>query len=67
MKKTKNKNKCAIHDVNQSLPTYEELVYALKDTHNLYVEAIKDEYMTHDITRLMSNENIFKRIEKNNH
>ena len=44
---------------------YDELVEALKDTHNLYVEAVKDNYMTHDITRIMGNDNIFKRIKNN--
>ena len=63
MENTKNEKQCAIHDVRQSLPTYDELVYALKETHNLYLEAVKDKYMTHDITRVMSNDNIFKKLE----
>lgn len=54
-----------IAGVRQSLPTYDELLEALKDTHNLYIEAVKDKYMTHDITRVMSNDNIFKRLEGN--
>lgn len=52
-----------IKNNKQSLPTYSELVEALRDTHNLYVEVIKDKYMTHDITRVMGNNIIFKRLK----
>lgn len=48
---------------NKPLPTYNELMEALKDTHNLYIQAVKNNYLTHDITRVMGNENIFKKIE----
>ena len=48
-----------------SKPTYEELVEALKDTHNLYLQAVKDKYFTHDITRIMSNDSIFLRLKHN--
>lgn len=65
MENMKNEQQCAICDASQSLPTYDELVYALKETHNLYIEAVRYKYMTHDITRVMSNENIFKRLESN--
>jgi len=61
----KNEQQCAIHDVRQSSPTYNELVEALKDTHNLYLDALKNNYMTHDITRIMGNDNIFKKLESN--
>ena len=47
---------------NPSLPTYKELVYAFKETHNLYLDAVKDSYMSHDITRVMANDNIFNRL-----
>lgn len=52
-----------IKNDKQSLPSYNELVEALKDTHNLYIEAIRDKYMTHDITRVMENNIIFKRLK----
>lgn len=44
-------------------PTYDELVYALKETHNLYIDAVKSSYGTHDIRRLMGNEHIFNRLK----
>jgi len=44
-------------------PTYAELVEALKDTHNLYVDAIKAKYGTHDITRIMGNERILSNLK----
>ncbi|MFH1460590.1 MAG: hypothetical protein ABIG64_09530 [Candidatus Omnitrophota bacterium] len=48
------------------LPTYEEIVEALKDTHNLYLQAIKNNnYFTHDITRIASNNYVFDRLEGN--
>lgn len=47
------------------IPTYDELVYALKCTHQLYVEAVKDKYQTHDITQIVSNDYIFKKLTKN--
>jgi len=53
-----------IDDSVEDKPTYDELVYALKDTHNLYIDAIKEKYGTHDITRLMGNEHIFNRLNK---
>ena len=41
-----------------------DLLYALKDTHNFYVEALKNgNHFTHDMTRLMSNEHIFQKYE----
>ena len=52
-----------IKNDKQSLPTYNELVEALKDTHNLYIEAIRDKYMTHDMTRVMENNIIFNRLK----
>lgn len=44
-------------------PSYDELVDALKDTHKLYAIALRKGYGTHDITRIMSNEFLFQRIE----
>lgn len=60
-------NQFRLSDVSSSLPTYDELLEALKETHNLYIEAVKDKYLTHDITRVMMNDNIFKRLEINKH
>jgi len=48
------------------LPSYDEIVFAFKETHNLYIEAIRNSYLTHDITRVMSNDDIFKRLENKN-
>jgi len=44
-------------------PSYDELLYALKETHNLYLENVKNIYGSHDITRMISNDYIFKRLE----
>lgn len=52
-----------IKNDKQSLPTYNELVEALKDTHNLYIEAIRDKYMTYDMIRVMKNNIIFNRLK----
>ncbi len=65
-KLSKTEQPCTIHSVRQSFPSYNELLEAFKDTHNLYLEAIKNTYLTHDITRVIGNENIFKRIDDDN-
>ncbi len=45
--------------------TYNELVEALKETHKLYIVALKNNnFATHDITRLMGNEWILSKLDK---
>lgn len=44
----------------------ENLLSALKDNHNLLIEAVKNNYQSHHITRLSSNEYIFIKHEKHN-
>lgn len=44
-------------------PSMEEIIEAFKSTHNLYLEAIKNSYQTHDITQVMTNDNIFKTLK----
>ena len=44
------------------IPAYDDIVDALKDTHKLYIEALKGCYESHDITRIMGNEYLLKRI-----
>lgn len=47
-------------------PSYDELLIALKETHRLYLEAIsRNNYFSHDLTRVMGNDRLFKRIESN--
>jgi hypothetical protein len=50
--------------VNQNLiKQNKELLEALKDTHNLYIQAMNGKCLTHYITRMMSNETIFQKYE----
>lgn len=50
--------------VVQGYATPNKIIEAFKDTHNLYVAAIKDRHYSHDITRIMSNEALFKLLEQ---
>lgn len=52
----------ANNKLNKEKQEIEDLLFALKDTHNLYIQALKNgNHFTHDTTRLMSNEGIFQK------
>lgn len=46
-------------------PSYDELVYALKDTYKLYLESMKNNTpFSHDITRIIANENLLLKLNE---
>jgi hypothetical protein len=45
-------------------PTYDEIIYALENTHYLLIESVSNNYQSHHITTIMSNNDILKRLGK---
>ena len=49
---------------NEQQKLFEEIMAAFKETHNLYVESLKKTgYLSHDLTRMIGNERIFKLVK----